>query len=189
MTLLKNFCTRHWMGPRKSAFNWAPHLLRPALIASPKFSAYLVILWFQKQRPKQNTVARPKSNIMAPPKFSDGYAIGWQFVKFDQNAIGFPITKKLLLIYSLHWYKPMAAQHDKFISSVAKSRSEILWRKVVLLKNSGGHSWLFQKYFNFVPDVGRLHHTCNRLRLLVTCSMTMIDKQNHKCNRFRLHWK
>jgi len=31
MTLLKNFCTRHWVGPRKSASNRAPHLLRPAL--------------------------------------------------------------------------------------------------------------------------------------------------------------
>ena len=28
---LKTFCTRHWMGPRKSASNRAPHLLRPAL--------------------------------------------------------------------------------------------------------------------------------------------------------------
>jgi len=39
----------------------------------------------------------------------------------------------------------MEAQHDKFISSVANYRSESVWRKVVLLKNSGGHSWLFQK--------------------------------------------
>jgi len=28
---LKKFCTRHWLGPRKSASNRARHLLRPAL--------------------------------------------------------------------------------------------------------------------------------------------------------------
>jgi len=31
MTLLKNVCTCHWMGPGKSASNRAPHLLKPAL--------------------------------------------------------------------------------------------------------------------------------------------------------------
>ena len=30
MTFLKNFRTRHWMGPRKSVSNRAPHLLRRA---------------------------------------------------------------------------------------------------------------------------------------------------------------
>jgi len=33
MTLVKNFCTRHWMGPSKSASNRAPHLLMPALVS------------------------------------------------------------------------------------------------------------------------------------------------------------
>jgi len=28
LMFLKNFCTRHWVGPRKSASNRAPHLLR-----------------------------------------------------------------------------------------------------------------------------------------------------------------
>jgi len=32
----------------------------------PKFSAYLVILWFERRYPKQNTVARLKSNIVTP---------------------------------------------------------------------------------------------------------------------------
>ena len=34
LMFLKNFCTRHWVGPRKSASNRAPHLLRPALVIS-----------------------------------------------------------------------------------------------------------------------------------------------------------
>ena len=60
LTLLKNFCTRHWMGPQKSASNRAPHLLRQALMASAKCLAYLVSLWLEKQRTKQTTVARSK---------------------------------------------------------------------------------------------------------------------------------
>jgi len=47
---------------------------RQGAMASPKFLAYLVILRFEKQRPKQNTATSLKSNILAPPKFSDGYA-------------------------------------------------------------------------------------------------------------------
>jgi len=34
---IKNFCMRHWVGPRKSASNRAPHLLRPALSATVRF--------------------------------------------------------------------------------------------------------------------------------------------------------
>jgi len=35
----------------------------------PKYLAYLVILCFERRYPKQNTVARLKSKILAPPKF------------------------------------------------------------------------------------------------------------------------
>jgi len=31
----------------------------------------------------------------------------------------------------------------------------------------------------FKSDMGRLHHKCNRLRLLATCSITITNKQNH----------
>jgi len=34
---LKNFYTRHWVGPRKSASNRAPHLLMPALLPTTRF--------------------------------------------------------------------------------------------------------------------------------------------------------
>jgi len=34
-----------------------------------KFSAYLVISCFEKLRPKQNSVGRLKSNILAHPKY------------------------------------------------------------------------------------------------------------------------
>jgi len=60
LTLLKNFCISHWMGPRKSASNRAPHLVRPTLMASAKCLAYLAILWLEKERTKQTAVARPK---------------------------------------------------------------------------------------------------------------------------------
>jgi len=35
----------------------------------PKFLEYLVILCLERQYPKQNTVARLKSNILSPPTF------------------------------------------------------------------------------------------------------------------------
>jgi len=31
---IKNFCIGHWVGPRKSASNRAPHLLTPALVVA-----------------------------------------------------------------------------------------------------------------------------------------------------------
>jgi len=31
----------------------------------------------------------------------------------------------------------------------------------------------------YTPDMGRLHHKCNRLRLLATCSITITNKQNN----------
>jgi len=54
-------------------------------IFCPKFLAYAVILWFEKRNPKQNAVARPKSNILAgrlqfPPQFWAGYAINYASV-------------------------------------------------------------------------------------------------------------
>jgi len=30
----------------------------------------------------------------------------------------------------------------------------------------------------FAADMGRLHHKCNRLRLLATCSITITNKEN-----------
>ena len=30
-----------------------------------------------------------------------------------------------------------------------------------------------------IPHMGRLHHKCNRLQLLATCSITITNKQNH----------
>jgi len=41
-------------------------------------------------------------------------------------------------------------------------------------------SSLFQrKADTYESDMGRLHHKCNRLRLLATCSITITNKQNH----------
>jgi len=39
-----------------------------------KFLAYLIILWFEKQCLKQNTVARLKSKYLDPQKFWTVYA-------------------------------------------------------------------------------------------------------------------
>jgi len=43
---------------------------------APKFLEGIVILCFDRQYPKQNSVIRPKSNILAPPNFGAGYATG-----------------------------------------------------------------------------------------------------------------
>jgi len=40
----------------------------------PKFLEYLVILFLERRYPKQNTVARLKSNILTQKKFWAGYA-------------------------------------------------------------------------------------------------------------------
>ena len=47
MTLLKNFCTRQWMGLRKSASNRAPHLVRPALTVCMCWSIIMWLSWFK----------------------------------------------------------------------------------------------------------------------------------------------
>ena len=49
-----------------------PAKRRPGYRA-PKFLEYLVILRFEKRYPIQNTVARLKSKILAPPKVWAGY--------------------------------------------------------------------------------------------------------------------
>jgi len=43
---LRNFCTRYWVGPRKSASNRPPHLLRPALLpgASWRHALYFLVI-------------------------------------------------------------------------------------------------------------------------------------------------
>jgi len=51
----------------------------------PKFLAYLIILCFEKRRPKQKYCFSPKSNIF-PKKIWSGYATGcmgaiWRFKK------------------------------------------------------------------------------------------------------------
>jgi len=38
---------------------------------------------------------------------------------------------------------------------------------------------LYWSCFYFISDMGRLHRKCNRLRLLVKCSITITSKQNH----------
>ena len=43
----------------------------------PKFLAHLVILRFEKRCPEKNIVARLKSNDLASPKLSAGYATVW----------------------------------------------------------------------------------------------------------------
>jgi len=42
---------------------------------SPKFIAHVVVLCFERQCPKPNTVARLNSKYLAPQKFRAGYAI------------------------------------------------------------------------------------------------------------------
>jgi len=43
-------------------------------VMPPKFLEYFVILCFESRCPKQNTVARLKSNDLAPPTIWAGYA-------------------------------------------------------------------------------------------------------------------
>ena len=42
----------------------------------PKFLEHIVILFFERRYPKQNSVIRLKSKIFAPQKFWAGYATG-----------------------------------------------------------------------------------------------------------------
>jgi len=42
----------------------------------PKFLEDIVILCFERQNPKQNSVMRLTSNIFVPPNFCAGYATG-----------------------------------------------------------------------------------------------------------------
>jgi len=47
-------------------------------------------------------------------------------------------------------------------------------------KKTTQHSFQSVSYFLvFDAGMGRLHHKCNRLRLLATCSITITNKQNH----------
>jgi len=53
-----------------------------------KFLAYIVILCFERRYPKQNSVIRLKSNILAQKKFWARYATGWALLRRgNQNQI------------------------------------------------------------------------------------------------------
>jgi len=51
--------------------------------------------------------------------------------------------------------------------------------RIVLLRGLYFITITWQQTFRKSPDMGRLQHKCNRLRLLATCSITITNKQNH----------
>ena len=57
-------------------------------------SRYFVILWFERRCNKQNTIAHLKSNDLAPPKLSAGYATGSFMHRHIHNCIAYLVQIK-----------------------------------------------------------------------------------------------
>ena len=78
--------------------SWSPWSRAWVPRAMPlKYLAYLLILWFDRRYPKQNTVARLKPNILAPQNILSGYATAQSGRTRDPN-----------LVSRLTYYGPLA---------------------------------------------------------------------------------
>jgi len=78
---LKSFCTRHWVGPSKSASNRAPHLLRPALVSS--ISEKLNYL-----KTSKSTICAESRRQLTPPSRRHVCGRRWSFRNVAPTSMG-----------------------------------------------------------------------------------------------------